>query len=60
MRANPLNYDSWFDYLRLEEDAGDIERAREASRGAVGEAARWALGAQAHSMQGAVWERRGA
>ena len=31
VRSNPLNYDAWFDYLRLEEDAGDIERAREVS-----------------------------
>ena len=29
MRAQPLNYDSWFDYIRLEESAGDIERTRE-------------------------------
>lgn len=29
MRANPLNYDGWFDYIRLEESAGDIERTRE-------------------------------
>ncbi|CAN0448101.1 unnamed protein product, partial [Discosporangium mesarthrocarpum] len=27
----PLNYDNWFDYLRLEEGTGDIERTREAS-----------------------------
>jgi hypothetical protein len=36
VRANPLNYDAWFDYLRLEEDAGDIERAREVQRPAGG------------------------
>ena len=35
VRANPLNYDGWFDYIRLEESAGDIERTRE-----VGAAAR--------------------
>lgn len=29
MRASPLNYDAWFDYVRLEESAGDIERTRE-------------------------------
>ena len=29
VRANPLNYDGWFDYIRLEESAGDIERTRE-------------------------------
>jgi crooked neck len=25
---NPMNYDVWFDYLKLEEDAGDTEAAR--------------------------------
>ena len=25
----PLNYDNWFDYTRLEEQAGGVERARE-------------------------------
>lgn len=29
VRASPLNYDTWFDYIRLEESAGDIERTRE-------------------------------
>ena len=24
--SNPLNYDTWFDYVRLEEAAGDPER----------------------------------
>ena len=24
--SNPLNYDAWFDYVRLEEAAGDPER----------------------------------
>lgn len=27
--ASPLDYDNWFDYLRLEESAGDLDRARE-------------------------------
>ena len=26
--SNPLNYDAWFDYVRLEEAAGDPERVR--------------------------------
>lgn len=26
---NPLNYDSWFDYIRLEEAAGDHDKVRE-------------------------------
>lgn len=26
---NPLNYDSWFDYVRLEEAAGDHDKVRE-------------------------------
>lgn len=29
VRRAPLNYDSWFDYIRLEESAADIERTRE-------------------------------
>lgn len=29
MAANPLGYDSWFDYVRLEEDAGDPAKIRE-------------------------------
>lgn len=32
VRAQPLNYDGWFDYIRLEESAGDIERTREVGR----------------------------
>ncbi|MEW5311125.1 MAG: hypothetical protein WDW38_002865 [Sanguina aurantia] len=28
----PLNYDNWFDYIKLEESAGDVERTREVSR----------------------------
>lgn len=29
--ASPLDYDNWFDYLRLEESAGDLDRTREVS-----------------------------
>ncbi|XP_019091706.1 PREDICTED: crooked neck-like protein 1, partial [Camelina sativa] len=29
VRKNPLNYDSWFDYLRLEESVGNKDRIRE-------------------------------
>ena len=26
MRANPSNYDAWFDYIRLEESAGEPDK----------------------------------
>ncbi|EFH52329.1 hypothetical protein ARALYDRAFT_323672 [Arabidopsis lyrata subsp. lyrata] len=29
VRKNPLNYDSWFDYIRLEETLGNIDRIRD-------------------------------
>lgn len=29
VRNNPLNYDAWFDYVRLEESTGNKERIRE-------------------------------
>lgn len=29
VKANPQNYDSWFDYIRLEESAGDFDKVRE-------------------------------
>ncbi|KAJ0255193.1 Crooked neck protein [Hirschfeldia incana] len=29
VRKNPLNYDSWFDYVRLEETVGNKDRVRE-------------------------------
>jgi len=29
VKKNPLNYDSWFDYIRLEEAAGDHDKIRE-------------------------------
>jgi hypothetical protein len=27
--TNPLNYDAWLDYIKLEESAGDVDRVRE-------------------------------
>jgi crooked neck len=27
--ANPLNYDAWFDYVKLEESTGNHDRIRE-------------------------------
>lgn len=32
---NPLNYDAWFDYLRLIEDLGDVENVRETYERAI-------------------------
>ena len=29
VRKNPLNYDSWFDYVMLEETVGNKDRTRE-------------------------------
>ena len=29
VKKNPLNYDSWFDYARLEESVGDKEKVRD-------------------------------
>lgn len=34
-RANPLNYDNWFDYIKLEESTGEVERTREVFERAV-------------------------
>lgn len=34
--ASPLDYDNWFDYLRLEESAGDLDKAREVRSSVVG------------------------
>ena len=28
VKANPHNYDAWFDYIRLEESAGDVDKVR--------------------------------
>lgn len=33
--TNPLNYDAWFDYVRLEEAAGNPDRVREAYERAI-------------------------
>ncbi|XP_044729166.1 protein crooked neck [Chrysoperla carnea] len=33
--ANPMNYDAWFDYLRLVEDEGDLEVVRETYERAI-------------------------
>lgn len=35
VRADPMNYDSWFDYARLEESAGELEKVREVYERAV-------------------------
>ncbi|KAJ7952117.1 crooked neck-like protein 1 [Quillaja saponaria] len=35
VRKNPLNYDSWFDYIRLEESVGNKERIREVYERAI-------------------------
>lgn len=32
---NPLNYDTWFDYIRLEENAGDMAKTREVYERAI-------------------------
>eukprot|EP00884_Botryococcus_braunii_P014025 jgi/Botrbrau1/22623/Bobra.176_1s0051.1 len=35
VKANPMNYDNWFEYIRLEESAGDPEKIREVYERAV-------------------------
>ncbi|TLS27641.1 hypothetical protein PpBr36_05211 [Pyricularia pennisetigena] len=35
VRENPKNYDVWFDYARLEESSGDIDRTREVYEKAI-------------------------
>lgn len=35
IKENSRNYDTWFDYARLEEDAGDVSRVREVYERAV-------------------------
>uniref|UniRef100_A0A7I4AFQ1 Uncharacterized protein n=1 Tax=Physcomitrium patens TaxID=3218 RepID=A0A7I4AFQ1_PHYPA len=35
VKKNPLNYDSWFDYARLEESVGDKEKVREVYERAI-------------------------
>lgn len=36
LEANPLNYDAWFDYIRLEESKNNVERTREVYERAIG------------------------
>ncbi|XP_031271616.1 crooked neck-like protein 1 [Pistacia vera] len=35
VRKNPMNYDTWFDYIRLEESVGNKERIREVYERAI-------------------------
>jgi hypothetical protein len=35
VKANPNNYDAWFDYLRLVESEGDVEVIRETYERAI-------------------------
>ena len=35
MKSNPLNYDAWFDYLRLLEDDGNVEQIRDTYERAI-------------------------
>ena len=35
MKANPHNYDAWFDYLRLLESDGDVDQVREVYERAI-------------------------
>ena len=35
VRKNPLNYDSWFDFIRLEENVGKKDRIREVYERAI-------------------------
>ncbi|CAG0917317.1 unnamed protein product [Notodromas monacha] len=35
VKANPLNYDAWFDYLRLVESEGDVETIRDTYERAI-------------------------
>ncbi|CAG5133742.1 unnamed protein product [Candidula unifasciata] len=35
IKANPMNYDAWFDYLRLLESDGNVEQVREAYERAI-------------------------
>ena len=35
VQQEPLNYDTWFDYPRLEEQAGDVARTREVYERAI-------------------------
>ena len=35
MAGNPYNYDTWFDYIRLEEDHADRDRTRDVYERAI-------------------------
>ena len=35
VKKNPRNYDTWFDYIRLEESVGEPERVREVYERAI-------------------------
>lgn len=35
LRENPLNYDTWFSYVRLEESGGDLDRIRDVYERAI-------------------------
>lgn len=35
VKQNPLNYDAWFDYVRLEESAGDVDKCRDVYERAI-------------------------
>lgn len=36
LSENPLNYDTWFDYVKLEESTGNVDRIREVRRWGLG------------------------
>jgi crooked neck len=35
LKSQPLNYDTWFDYTRLEEQSGNVSMAREVYERAI-------------------------
>eukprot|EP00210_Caulerpa_lentillifera_P002945 g2812.t1 len=35
VKSNPMNYDTWFDYLRLESTVGDVEKIRDVYERAI-------------------------
>ena len=35
LKEHPFNYDTWFDYVRLEESSGDADRVREVYERAI-------------------------
>ena len=41
VKEHPLNYDAWFDYVRLEESTGDADRVREVCESAVARSRSW-------------------